>query len=243
MKRRVETADTRRARGVDIMKPVRMVVFDLDGTLIEGKSSWGRVHEFFGTEQKGDDGLGKYERGEIDYAEFMKHDVSAWPVGISRSVLEKILSGFTLSKGARECTDGLRKRGLKMGVVSSGLDILANTVCENLGIQCCVANGLVFDEQDRLTGDVLPRVDLLKKDEALRRMVSGQGLELDEVLGVGDTRFDIALLRACGYRVAFRPKSTDRSKLEDVAHYFIDDLRELLPIVDTIMESSTVEQE
>jgi phosphoserine phosphatase len=224
------------------MKPVRMVVFDLDGTLIEGKSSWRRVHEFFGTERKGDDGLAKYERGEMDYAEFMKHDVSAWPAGISRSVLEKILSGFTFSKGARECTCGLRRRGLKMGVVSSGLDMLANMVCQDLGIECCVANGLVFDRQDRLTGDVLPRVDLLKKDEALIGMASEQGLELDEVLGVGDTKFDIALLRACGYRAAFRPRSSDRSKLEDIAHYFVDDLRELLPIVDTIGGLSTEEQ-
>lgn len=224
------------------MKPVRMVVFDLDGTLIEGKSSWGRVHEFFGTEQKGEDGLEKYERGEIDYAEFMKRDMSAWPAGISRSVLEKILAGFTFSKGARECTCGLRKRGLKMGVVSSGLDLLANMVCQDLGIECCVANGLVFDQQGRLTGDVLPRVDLLKKDEALKRMASEQGLELDEVLGVGDTQFDIALLRACGYRVAFRPRSRDKGKLEEIAHYFVDDLRELLPIVDTIVESSNAER-
>jgi phosphoserine phosphatase len=224
------------------MKPVRMVVFDLDGTLIEGKSSWGRVHEFFGTEQKGDDGLGKYERGEINYVEFMKRDASAWPAGISRSVLEKILSGFTFSKGAQECTSGLRKRGLKMGVVSSGLDILANMVCHDLGIECCVANGLVFDQQDRLTSDVLPRVDLLRKDEALIGMASEQGLKLEEMLGVGDTRFDITLLRACGYRVAFRPRNSDRSKLEEIAHYFVDDLKELLPIVDIINKSSTAEQ-
>jgi len=224
------------------MKPVRMVIFDLDGTLIEGKSSWGRIHEFFGTEQKGEDGLEKYERGEIDYVEFMRRDMSAWPVGISRSVLEKILSGFTFSTGARDCTSGLRKRGIRMGVVSSGLDLLAGMVCRDLGIECCVANGLVFDQQGRLTSDVLPRVDLLRKDEALMKMVSEQGLEPDEVLGVGDTHFDIPLLRACGYRVAFKPRRKDKDKLEEIAHYFVDDLRELLPIVDTIMESSNAER-
>jgi len=217
-----------------------MVVFDLDGTLIEGRSSWGRIHEFFGTERKGEDGLERYERGEIDYVEFMKRDVSAWPLGISRSALESILSGFTFSTGATDCTRGLRERGVKMGVISSGLDLLANMVCRDLGIESCIANGLVFDQRGRLTSDVLPRVDLLRKDEALKRMASEQALQLDEILGVGDTHFDIPLLRACGYRVAFKPKSKDKSKLEEIAHYFVDDLRELLPIVDTIMESSDV---
>jgi len=219
-----------------------MVVFDLDGTLIEGKSSWGRIHEFFGTEQKGEDGLERYEKGEIDYAEFMRRDMSAWPPRIGRSVLEKILSGFAFTAGARDCAQGLRKRGVKMGVVSSGLDLLANMVCRDLGIECCIANGLVFDQQGRLTSDVIPRVDLLRKDEALKRMASEQRLELDEVLGVGDTHFDIPLLLACGYRVAFKPRSRDKSKLEEVAHYLVDDLRELLPIVDTISESSDTER-
>lgn len=236
--------DAESVQEVDIiLKPVRMVVFDLDGTLIEGRSSWGRVHEFFGTEQEGDSGLAKYEKGEIDYEEFMRHDVSAWPIGISASVFEKILSGFALSRGAEECADGLKKRGIRMGVISSGLDILVKTVCGRLGIQSGVANGLEFDDRGRLTGGIVPRVDLFKKDEVLKGMVSEQGLGLEEVLGVGDTRFDSVFLKACGYRVAFRPRDIDKKALEDVAHYFIDDLRELLPIVDAIRDSSAAKNE
>ena len=230
------SASAGRTRGQcpDTIRKVRMVVFDLDGTLIRGRSSWGRVHEFFGTEHKGSIALAKYERGEIGYEEFMRRDVSAWPPGISVSVLEKILSDFTFTDGARECVRGLKARGIGMGVVSSGLDILAKLVCDRLGIDSFVANGLELDGQRRLTGGVVPRVDLFKKDEVLRRIAGNNGLEPEEILGVGDTRFDMMFLKACGYRVAFRPREADRRALEEVAHYLIDDLRELLPIVDTI---------
>jgi len=211
-----------------------MVVFDLDGTLIKSRSSWGKVHEFFGTERKGTIALAKYERGEMDYEEFMRRDVSAWPPGISVSVLERILSDFSLSEGAKECVQGLKTRSITMGVVSSGLDILAKMACDRLGLGSYVANGLELDSQGRLTGGVVPRVDLLKKDEALKKIAGDNGLRGEEVLGVGDTRFDVVFLRACGYRVVFRPRDIDRKALEEVAHYMIDDLRELLPIVDII---------
>jgi len=220
------------------MKPVRMVVFDLDGTLITGKSSWRKIHEFFGTEQKGDAALARYERGEIDYREFMRRDMSAWPTGISVKIFQRVLSEYKLSEGAVECVQGLRKRAVKIGVISSGIDMLVKQVCDRLGLNSYVANGFEFDSAGRLTGGVLARVDLYRKDEVLRTLVGEHGFETDEVLGVGDTRFDSTFLQACGYRVAFRPRDADRKVLEAVAHYFIDDLRELLPILDDIRELS-----
>lgn len=228
----------RRAIGEIVLSSVKMVVFDLDGTLVKSRSSWGKVHEFFGTEQKGSVALAKYEGGEMGYEEFMRRDVSAWPSGISVSVLEKILSDFSLTEGAKECVQGLRARSMKMGVVSSGLDILAKMACDRLGLSSYVANGLELDAQGRLTGGVIPRVDLLKKDEVLKKIAGDNGLRGKEILGVGDTRFDMVFLKACGYRVAFRPRDIDRKALEEVAHYMIDDLRELLPIVDTINSPS-----
>jgi len=214
-----------------------MVVFDLDGTLIADRSSWGRVHEFFGTEHKGNVGLAKYERGEMNYEQFMRHDMSAWPAGISLDVFRRIFAEYRLNNGAKECIEGLKKRGIRTGVITSGIDVLGEMVCRELAIDSFVGNGLEFDEAGRLTGGVIPRVDLYRKDDILVRMAKEQGFITDEVLGVGDTRFDSSFLRACRYRVALNPREVDRKALREVVHCFIDDLRELLPIVDSIASS------
>lgn len=210
------------------------MVFDLDGTLLSDKSSWRKAHEFFGTEHRGDVGLARYEKREIDYVEFMDHDIGAWPKGISRSVFDFILDDYELNPGAEQMIDGLKRRSIKTAIISSGLDILADAVSARLGIDFHVANGIEFDTKGRSTGRGVPRVDPYRKGLVLEEILRRAGVSDLETMGVADTRFDAGILQMCGHRVAFRPKAVDAAELGKVAHYFIDDLRELLPIVEWI---------
>ena len=55
---------------------IELVVFDMDGTLVDVVSSWAEIHRYFG--ENNDDGLRKFMRGEIDDEEFIRRDIRIW---------------------------------------------------------------------------------------------------------------------------------------------------------------------
>jgi len=111
---------------------IRLVAFDLDGTLTAEANSWQSLHRFFGTERYGELGLKEYELGEISYEEFMRRDISCWPKGLSMDVVERILSNITLRPEAEDTISRLRQRDVKIVVITSGLASLARKICQRL---------------------------------------------------------------------------------------------------------------
>ncbi|MCP8305171.1 MAG: hypothetical protein H3Z50_06890, partial [archaeon] len=62
-----------------VLAKYKLIAFDLDGTLLVQKSSWSTLHEYFGTASIARQTFALYHQGMIDYAEFMRRDISAWP--------------------------------------------------------------------------------------------------------------------------------------------------------------------
>ena len=54
----------------------KFVAFDLDGVLVDTFSSWVWMHKHFNVNN--DHSLYAYQRGEIDYGEFMRRDIALW---------------------------------------------------------------------------------------------------------------------------------------------------------------------
>ncbi|SVC41279.1 uncharacterized protein METZ01_LOCUS294133, partial [marine metagenome] len=52
---------------------LKLVVFDMDGTLIRPKSSWQILHDHFGTDNR--EMLARYLRHEVSDAEFVAKDL------------------------------------------------------------------------------------------------------------------------------------------------------------------------
>ncbi|MBO3757807.1 MAG: HAD-IB family phosphatase, partial [Candidatus Brockarchaeota archaeon] len=165
------------------MPKIKLVVFDLDGTLVKEKSSWRKVHEFFGTEEKGDEGLKLYVDGKISYEQFVAHDLSLWPRGISKSVFNYIFNKIPLNEGVREVVTEIKKRGKLVAIVSSGISLLAEKISNELNIDFFVANEILFDERGRSTGVGAAIVELNKKDKALLKILNKVSIKPMEVLG------------------------------------------------------------
>jgi phosphoserine phosphatase len=58
--------------------PYKLVAFDMDGTLLTQKSSWGKLHRYFGTYELSLKNMEAYEQGKIAYNEFMRRDIMLW---------------------------------------------------------------------------------------------------------------------------------------------------------------------
>ncbi len=177
---------------------ILLAAFDMDGTLLEEDSSWAALHRHFGTVDRSRLSLDLYTRGRIDYREFMKRDIASWPIGTTKSEIERVLFKYRLRREARTVVKGLRERGIDVAVVTSGIDILAERVAESLGIGHWLANGLRFDGNGVLLERGIGRVDPRRKDVAYRRMLGRLGIDVKRTIAVGDTIYDLEFLKAAG---------------------------------------------
>jgi phosphoserine phosphatase len=198
--------------------------FDMDGTLLQHDSSWVAIHNHFKTEHKGAASLKLYTEGKIDYKEFMRRDISSWPKVVTRREIDDILSDYKVREDALATLDGLRSRGIKTALVTSGIDMLAKKVAAELKIDHWVANGLKFDGKGRLLPEGIGRVDPTRKDVAYKRLLSKIGLSSERTIAVGDTIYDLAFLRSAG--LGFMLAHTTRVDDPKIIH--IDSLSEIL---------------
>jgi phosphoserine phosphatase len=174
---------------------VLLAAFDMDGTLLEENSSWVALHKHFGTSEKGEASLKLYSEGKINYIEFMRRDIASWPSDVTMKEVNRVLSHYRLRREAPRAVDRLRKHGIEVAVITSGIDILAEKVSRDLGIKHWTANGLQFDEEGRLTGEGIGRVDPTRKDRAFLKILRSLGIHKKQTIAVGDSIYDLRFLK------------------------------------------------
>ncbi|MGO0122648.1 HAD family hydrolase [Desulfothermobacter acidiphilus] len=202
------------------------VIFDLDGTLTPVPSVWQYLHEQLGTwETHGSKHLEDFLAGRINYQEFARRDVNCWR-GVSKSLLEQLLACIPYRLGAKKLLAALRRRGVPTFLLSSGLDLLASRVAEELGFDCWVANGLGFTE-GRVDGRVFIRVPWYGKPQHLRGFCSRFRLAPEELVAVGDSCGDVPLFAQVGLAAAVNASP----EVGKCAHIQVEDLEALLPVL------------
>ncbi len=202
------------SRGITTLK---LVLFDMDGVLTDTGSSWRHIHRYFGVSN--DESVDLYLRGKIDDYEFIRRDVYLWRADgrlIKRDKLEEILSDVPLMSGADKLIEKLREYNIKTAIVSAGLDILANKVAGKLGIDYVYANGIKIDNEGRLTGEGIVNVRLMYKDQVVDRISRELGIGFNEMIGIGNSCFDIPMLQKCGIGIAFNPEDKCIEKTADI---------------------------
>ena len=208
----------------------RAVLFDLDGTLTETRSVWQYIHERVGTWEKGADrNFREYRRGRIGYEEFCERDAGSWR-GMAVARLERIAGEIRIREGAGSLIGHLKTRGLRLGVISTGLTLLLDRVAREFDIPDCVANHLKT-AAGKATGEVDIRVVHGRKDRLVEAFCRRHALERQEVITVGDSEGDVSMFRGTGLSIAFHPADT---AVESAADRICrgGPLTELIPLID-----------
>lgn len=182
---------------------IRLVIFDLDGTLTPVESLWQYLHENFGTWEQGKATALKYERGEISYKQWAESDAGYW-IGVSLSKITKVLDEIPYRKGAREVFEELRRRQIRTAIVSAGLSFLTDKIAKEFEADAAVSNELEAND-GVLTGRIKVRVAVNNKREIIEQIASSFRVALQEVALVGDQAFDLSQ-PAC-LKIAFKPKN------------------------------------
>lgn len=197
---------------------VELVMFDMDGVLTDIVSSWKYIHDYFNTSNERS--VNDYLKGNIDDMEFIRRDASLWKENgksIKKDKLVEILSDVPLMKGAEKCINYLSENNIKTAIVSAGLDILADRVAKELGIDYVLANGIRTDTEGYLNGKGILGVKLMYKDKAVKSFAKKNKIPLERIVSVGNSCFDIPMFEITGLSIAFNPGDECTKKAADIS--------------------------
>ncbi len=211
---RTLAAEVAAARAVDIAvdrvglgrRAKRLIVFDVDSTLITGEvieMLAGRAGHRAEVERI----TAAAMRGELDFEASLRQRV-ALLAGLDAAVLDEIGRSLELTPGARTTVRTLRRLGFRCGIVSGGFTQVTAHLMDELRLDFCAANTLEVVD-GRLTGGLVgPIVDRAGKAEALRRFATESRVPLSQTVAVGDGANDIDMLTTAGLGIAFNAKPT-----------------------------------
>ena len=213
----------------------RLVCFDMDSTLIEHEV----IDELAKAAGVGEQVAEITERamqGELDFIQSFEARVALLK-GLDASVLEAIAQSLKLTEGAEHLMQTLKALGYKTAILSGGFTYFGEYLQQKLGIDYVYANALEI-EQGKVTGRVVGRVvDGQRKAELLREIAASEGVNLEQVIAVGDGANDLPMLSIAGLGIAFRAKPLVRANAKQaISTLGLDGILYLLGVRDRDVE-------
>lgn len=209
----------------------RLIAFDMDSTLIRAEV----IDELARHAGVGAQVAAITEaamRGEMDFRTSFRQRVALLR-GMPESALQEVIDAVPLMDGAERLVSTLRRLGYRTAILSGGFTFVGRVLQQRLGIDYLHANEL--DIRDGVvTGEVRePIVDGARKAELLTQIARTEGLDMQQVVAVGDGANDLPMLGLAGLGIAFRAKPVVRqSARQAISTLGLDGILYLLGVRD-----------
>lgn len=185
----------------------RMVIFDMDNTLLNGS--------FITTASR-----------QLGFEEELINVVTHNDNAIMRTkLIATLMKGHTVKEiidvadtipiveDALEVVTELKRRGYVCGIISDSYDVVTNHIKNRLGMDFSVANELEFSKSVA-TGEVkIPSYFLRTKQSqcsheyckanVIRQLSASYGIDVSSITAIGDSDNDICMVRECGTGISF----------------------------------------
>ncbi|MGB9853608.1 MAG: phosphoserine phosphatase SerB [Candidatus Bathyarchaeales archaeon] len=206
-----------------------LVAIDFDGVLVKGEyllelaKIVGKSDEIEKITKDGIEGRISWKESLVKRIELLK--------GVEYEKCVKAAENLEIRHGVKEFLDSLRKLGnAKIGIITGCFDIAVNPVKEKLGLDFAVTNKLVFSNGKLAGVDIT--VDI-NKDEHMERIAKQYGIEMENVIAIGDGANDINMISKAGLGIAFN--STPILKGYSKASIHSERLSEALPVIESFL--------
>lgn len=209
----------------------RLVVFDMDSTLVEAEVI-DELAKLAGVGEQVSAITERTMRGEIDFSESLRTRVALLN-GLEESALERVANQLKITEGAEHLISTLHTLGYKTAILSGGFTYFARHLQARLGIDYVYANELDIADgvvTGKIRGTI---VDGARKAELLRQLADDEGIDLQQVIAVGDGANDLPMLSIAGLGIAFRAKPlVQKSAEQSISTLGLDAILYLLGISD-----------
>ncbi len=191
----------------------KLVAFDMDGTLIQGRLIEIISRKFKLTDKvssiQSDPSLLGYQKTRL-IASILK--------GIKEGEIVDSINSIPIMYNADKIVKWFRKNGYKTGIITDSYSIAARVVAKKLDLDFCSANELIVKD-GKVTGEiVMPlgwekigcpcKISICKRFH-LNHYAIKYGVQIRDTIAIGDTRGDICMIKQAGLGIAFMPKDQD----------------------------------
>jgi len=198
----------------------RLVVFDMDGTLIAERLIF-HLARRFGFEAKLKEIMA---RRVLEYEK--TRDIASLLKGLSATEIVDTFDRIPLSPGAETTIEALKEDGHVLAIISDSYTIATERLKARLGFDYTIANKLVV-KRGKATGEVeMPlnwpddKTGCLKhaicKLNAMFSLSRETKIPLERTVAVGDNIADICMLEQASLGIAFNPKARAVERSADV---------------------------
>jgi phosphoserine phosphatase len=194
---------------------IRLVAFDLDGTLVRDETCVEAIARRIGRSEES----AAFERLSIRDVEAVtaaRETFAEWFRGYSEEELVAGLYDLNLAPGTKQAFDLLRARGIATAIVSITWNVAVEWFASRLGADHTLGT--------RHGGAGIEHVWPSDKGPWLRDLSTRLGLRPDQVAAVGDSANDYDLLEAAGLRFFV---GETRPEIPDVVHVPDADMEEI----------------
>ncbi|MBS4027132.1 MAG: HAD-IB family phosphatase [Ignavibacteriales bacterium] len=210
----------------------KMVVFDLDNTILTGRFIE-KASTSFGFQKELIEIISKNQESYL-----LTKFIAKLFKGINIAQIVQLVDGMNIISDAKETIAELKKRGYIVGIISDSYDCVANHVKNKIGADFALANELEFSTSVS-TGEIkIPlfflRTDKSKcnhnscKSNALMHIAEQYKIELSNIIAVGDSENDVCMVKMAGIGVSF---CSTNNLLNHIADRKIE-TKTFLPILD-----------
>ncbi len=215
------------------MSKFKLVIFDMDGTLIKDRGI------FVIAEKKGfkEELIKKIKDDSI---EFYKRsiDIAKLSIGLNKREILEIFRSIKLSENVEKVITELKEHNIKTAIATDSYKFLADDLKDRLKIDYTFANNLIINE-DIITGELeIHNKDLTQdffsgeiysicKSCALEQLCNELRINLNEAIAVGDGKVDIGMIKKAGLGIAYNaPEEVQKN-----ADIITNDLRKILDYI------------
>jgi phosphoserine phosphatase len=193
---------------------LRLAFFDVDGTLKQENDPYVYLHRHLGTEKAGLALIEAFLAGQIDYDTFSERDTALW-TGVPIERIDQLLAAVPYIPETVALLDKLREAGVKIVLISTGIDRHVAQVAADVGAAAWYANEVV-ERGGHATGQMRVHVHFDAKSKIVRKVMAEHGAGPDECLAVGDGLGDLSMFAEVGHRIAVNPHEKVRREADFV---------------------------
>jgi len=213
------------------MENIKLVCFDVDGTLVDG-TAWLLLTEALGcSSEKASNIFNQAREGKISFREGERLFAKMFQESgnATREFINDFFESIDVKPDVKNLIFYLKQKGYLIYLISGGIDIYVGSIYKKLGVDGFYANSsLEFDKNDILQKINYRENQKRVKLEQLQDLISKIGIDINQVVFIGDSNNDIDVFKATKHGIAI---STTDEELKKASWKEISSLSEIKDIL------------
>jgi phosphoserine phosphatase len=214
-------------------RPWAVVAVDLDGTVIHGTTASLHLADWIGHRSVIEDLERRFAGGEIASADVADGDAPHYR-GRSIAEVADVMAVVPCIDDVRVGVEELASRGVDALLCSVAWTFAAQCVAERFGFSAVSGTVMHVEGDGRLAGRVARYFEPEDKVVFLEEYCERRGLDMEQVVAIGDGRSDIPMFAASGFSVALNasPAARAAASASVDSRSFLDALRAVPGLLD-----------